>query len=107
MNLTFFSDFVHWVVSNPTTAIPQVLAALALLREALRHLEGLFVIWIPLTPESVFWDVWAKMMASFDFLSASMPRKPHAIRALYEWDKDRKRRTAPFPPVKENDDENP
>lgn len=80
-----------WFWSDPWLASAQMIGALSLVREGARHLEGGLVIWIEQTPGSRFWIIWAKLMATLDYISVSGPRKPHAIRALYEWDRERKR----------------
>lgn len=70
--------------------LSHAVAAASLLRLGAVWLEGFLVIWIAQTPDSRFWLFWARLMQSLDYISASIPRRPHAIRALYKWDEKRK-----------------
>lgn len=85
-----FAAVWRWYQADPVAASAKIVTTLAAVRLAMVWLEGYLVIWIPQRPDSRFWVFWARLMQTLDHGSMSSPRQPHAIRALYEWDKDRK-----------------
>ena len=76
-------DLSTLTIDQAVDLLAKCVMALAVVRVVLVKVEGLLAIWIHRTPESRFWDFWARLMQTFDYLSLSLPRDPAAIRALF------------------------
>ena len=77
-------DIANLTVDQLLERLTHLVFWVAVARLGMVWLEGALAIWIHRTPDSVFWDFWAKLMQTIDYMSLSIPRAPEAIRALYK-----------------------